>query len=332
MKRLLLVLLLCACPKPKPVYKPPVVIDPVADVKARVADLYAVLTAQEPDRLGDLLTQDAMVFGLGPKDAYTDRDEAIDATRTQLIPIGLKGDTFKVTHSNVKVGLAHLEGSAWFYDFPRFEQVRPGKAPKHWAARVTGHAVREEGWRIDALHVSFGFPDAQLYADDAPKKLKVLASPGTDRGSDTEPLVGATKRMLDDIALKIERTSDAETAVLIGTDPNDVYEGGARFKALARPKLAELKKAPFTLKIEDGPRAMLSPDHKTGWVAANVVLRLTVGKKQQTLPAFRALWIFQQEGELWNLVSEHQSLGLLPEQRQQAGDDEGGGAADGGSD
>src|SRR5581483_8863427 len=169
MKRVLVILLLCACPKPKPVYKPPVVIDPVADVKGRVADLYAALTAQEPERLGDLLTQDAMVFGLGPKDAYTDRDEAIEAARTQLIPIGLKGDSFKLTRSSVKVALAPLEGSAWFYDFPRFEQVRPGKAPRHWAVRVTGHAVREEGWRIDALHVSIGFPDAQLYADDASK-------------------------------------------------------------------------------------------------------------------------------------------------------------------
>jgi hypothetical protein len=323
MKRLVLVLLvLTGCPKPKPVYKPPAPPDPAGDVKKRVGDLYAALEAQEPERLNDLLTPDVMAFGLGPKDTFTTRDDVVDDARTELIPIGLKGDTFKVTKSAPKVGLARDEGSAWFYDFPRFEQLRPGKASKRWAVRITGHAVKEDAWRIDAIHLSFGFPDAQLYAEDAPKKLKGLASPGTDKGPESEQVIGVTKRMLDDIAMKIDRTSDAETAVLIGTDPADVFEGGAKFKSLARPKLPELKKAKFSYKIEDGPRAKLAADGRSGWVAGNVVLRLGEGKKLQTLPAFRALWIFNQEGELWNLVSEHQSLGLLPEQRPLAGDEE----------
>ena len=72
--------------------------------------------------------------------------------------------------------------------------------------------------------------------------------------------------MLDDIAVKVERTSDADEVVLIGTDPTDVFEGGAKFKQLARPKLPELKRAAFTLKIEDGPRARLAPDHQSAWV------------------------------------------------------------------
>jgi hypothetical protein len=151
-------------------------------------------------------------------------------------------------------------------------------------------------------------------------KLKSPSSPGSVE-TGAEEVVGLAKQMLDDIAVKIERTSDAQTAVLIGTDPGDVYESGAHFKELARPKLPELKKAAFSLKIEQGPRARVAQDGRTAYVAANVVLRLGSGKKVQTLPTFRALWLFHSENEKWALISEHQSLGLMPAQRLQADDE-----------
>ncbi len=299
----------------------------MTQVKHRIADLYGVLETQEPERLNDLLTPDVQAFGLGPKDAYTDRESAMDLVRTELIPYGLRGDQFKIDLTAPKIGMALGEESAWFYDFPRFLQVRLEKSPKRWAVRVTGHLVKQDVWRFDALHVSFGFPDAQLYAENAVRKLKPPATVAADPGLDSDPFVALTKQMLENIAVKIDRTSDADSAVFIGTDASDVFEGGAHFKALARPKLPELKKAQFTTKLEDGPRARLAHDRKSGWVAANVVLRIGAGKKQVTVPTFRALWLFAEEkiGEkdVWSLVSEHQSLGLQPDQRTQAGDDSG---------
>ena len=314
-------LLLALCEKKPPPKPPPPPPDPKEELKDKIAQLYSSLEHQEPERLNEVLTADVMAYGLGPKDTFTNRDSLVDAMRTELIPFGLRGDVFKVASSSPKVQLAAGEQSGWFYDFPRIEQQRTDKAPRYWKARVTGHAVRDEGrWRFDAVHVSFGYPDTDLYAPDAAKKLKSPEPAGAYKGPDSEGVIGLTKRMLDDIAVKVERTGDGDEVVLIGTDPTDVYEGGAKFKALARPKLPELKKAAFTLKIEDGPRAGLAPDKKSGWVTGVVVLRLGKGPKTQALPPFRALWIYAEgEKEVWNLVSEHQSVGLPAELRKASG-------------
>ncbi|MBL8952417.1 MAG: hypothetical protein JNK82_16675 [Myxococcaceae bacterium] len=344
-------LLAALCEKPPPPKPPPPPPDPKAELTAKLDELYKALELQEPERLNEVLTADVLAYGLGNRDTFTNRDEIVESVRTELIPYGLRGDQFKRVTTSPHVQLAPGELSGWFYDFARFEQVRSGKASKFWKVRITGHAIfdaplkleggirspkdNEEGpapknhWRVDALHVSFGYPDTELYAPDAAKKLKAPETAGADKPSGTEELVGLTRRMLDDIAVKVERTSESTQAVLIGTDPGDVFEGGGKFKELARPRLPELKKAAFTLKIEDGPRARMAQDGKSGWVSGVVVLRLGKPPKQQVLPAFRALWIFAVEKDLWSLVSEHQSLGLPVDLRKPAGDDEP--TADGGS-
>lgn len=306
-------LLLATCAKKPPPKAPPPPPDPKAELKERVAELYSSLVHQEPERLNALLTADVLAYGLGPKDTFTNRDTLVDAMRTELIPFGLRGDVFKVASSSPHVGLAAGELSGWFYDFPRFEQVRAEKASKLWKVRVTGHALKDDGrWRFDALHVSFAYPDDELYAADAAKKLRAPETAGAEKGPDSEQVIGLTKRMLDDLGVKVDRTSDSEDAVLIGTAPADVYEGGKAFKDFARPQLAAAKKGGFTMKIEDGPRARLAPDKKSGWVSGVVVLR--IGKR--VVPAFRALWVYAEEKEVWNLVSEHTSVGVPNELRK----------------
>ncbi len=92
--------------------------------------------------------------------------------------------------------------------------------------------------------------------------------------------------------------------------------GGKAFKDLVTPQLAQIKKSnTFVYKIEGGPRAKLAAGSKSGWVAATVTLRVGEGKKARTLVPFRALWIYADEKGVWNLVSDHQSLGLKAEQR-----------------
>jgi hypothetical protein len=318
---LIFLVVLAACAKKAaPAKPPPPPPDPKQELKATIKAMYTALEEHELDRLNEVLTAEVLVYGLGPKDTFTSRDTLVESVRNELIPCGLRGDVFKVRSSSPKVGLAAGEQSGWFYDFPSFEQVRQEKASKLWKVRVTGHAVRDQGrWRFDAVHVSFGFPDAQLYAADAPKKLKPPEPAGASKGPDTDGMVAFSRKMLDDIAVKIDRTSDADEVVLIGTDPTDVFEGGAKFKALAHQKLPELRRAAFALKLEDGPRARVAPDLQTGWVSGTVVLKLGRGAKVQTLPAFRALWIFVHEKSGGMLVSEHQSLGLTDEQRRPEG-------------
>jgi hypothetical protein len=136
-----------------------------------------------------------------------------------------------------------------------------------------------------------------------------------ERRPDSDQLVGLSRRLLDEIQVKVDRLSDKTEVVLIGTSPQELFEGGKATKDLLRPQLAELKKAVFSYKVDGPIRSRLSPSKDTGWVAANVVLKMGKGKKEQTLPPFRVLWIFAEEGGLWNLVSEHQSLALKQELR-----------------
>ena len=316
---------LCArapAPKTEPP-PPPEPTDPESRIKKVVRQSYEALTLGEPERLADLVTDDVVAVGLGPQEYVTDKDALIEEVRRQLLPIGLRGETLRVARSRPKVGLAEGGQSAWVWDFPRFVRERKERRPTTWLPRVTLHLVKQTGlWKVDALHVSFGHPDADLYAPGAEKQLIAPADPGVDKGTGSEQAVGLARRLLDDIAVKVDRVSDQDRVLLLGTDPNDVFEGGKAFKDLARPRLPELKKAPFSLKLYGGPRARLGPGGKTAWVLATVQLTLYSGtgkaKKAQPLVPFRTFWVFAEEDGLWNLVLEHQSLGLLPEQRKAA--------------
>lgn len=317
------VALAVACPKAPPRKKvepapPP---DPRVEVRELVRSIYSVLETGDPDPLKPLIAPDVMAFGFGPADTFAQRDPVVNFARQQLLPIGL-GDVLRIRSGRVDVGVAVTGQSAWFWDLPRVEYERLGKVST-WLVRVTGHAVRLDGrWTVDAVHVSLGVPDERIYAADAARKYLPPADVLAERGPDSDQLVGLARRLLDDVVVKIDRTSDRPEVVLLGTGPTELFEGGKAFKDLVRPKLAEIKKAVFSYKVDGPIRSRLAPGQGTGWVAANVVLRLGVGKKQQVLPPFRVLWVFEEEKGLWNLVSEHQSLALKQELRSPATEDD----------
>lgn len=318
---LLGVLVLGFCAKPPPPKKveiedaPP---DAEGQVKKTLTDAYGAIEALEPDRFEKLLTADATGFGLGASDFFTQAPAVLEHLRQELMPFGLRGDGLKVIWSRPRVGIAEGEQSAWISDQPRVKWIKSGRAPQFWSPRVTLHLVKTgaDKWLIDAFHVSLGFPDADLYAAGSEKKLIPPEDPGTFRGPDADQLVGLTRRLLDDIAVKVDRVSDRDDVALIGTDATDVFEGGKKFKDLVKPQLAAIKKAnTYTYKLEGGPRAKLGPGHKSGWVLATVTLTVGAGKKARPLVPFRALWVYAEEKGVWNLISDHQSLGLKLDQR-----------------
>jgi hypothetical protein len=120
------------------------------------------------------------------------------------------------------------------------------------------------------------------------------------------------------MGVKVEHASERPGFVLVGTSPVELFEGGATFKALVRPQLGAIKKGGYTWKLEGPIRVRLAPDHRTGWAAGVLVLRIGSGKKAQVLPPFRALWVFAEEGGVWNMVSEHQSLAVKEDLREPA--------------
>lgn len=320
---LLVALVLCGCPKAPPPKKvaPPPPPDPKAEVRELVKTVYSTLETGDPDPIKTLIAPDVMAYGLGPSDTFAQRDPLINFARQELLSISLESEVLRIRSGRVDVGLALGEQSAWFWDLPRVEYEKKGKTTT-WLARVTGHAVKLDGqWSIDAVHVSLGVPDEKIYAPDAAKKYLPPADVLAERGKDSDELVGLARRILDDVVVKVDRTSERSEVVLLGTGPGELFEGGKAFKDLVKPKLNEIKKAVFSYKVDGPVRSRLAPGQGTGWVAANVVLRLGAGKKQQVLPPFRVLWVFAEEKGLWNLVSEHQSLALKQEMRSTADDD-----------
>lgn len=320
---LLVALVLCACPKAPPPRKvaPPPPPDPKAEVRELVKTVYSTLETGDPDPIKPLIAPDVMAYGLGPSDTFAQRDPLINFARQELLSISLESEVLRIRSGRVDVGLAHGEQSAWFWDLPRVEYEKKGKTTT-WLARVTGHVVKVDGqWSIDAVHVSLGVPDEKIYAADAARKYLPPADVLAERGKDSDELVGLARRILDDVVVKVDRTSERSEVVLLGTGPGELFEGGKAFKDLVKPKLNEIKKAVFSYKVDGPIRSRLAPGQGTGWVAANVVLRLGAGKKQQVLPPFRVLWVFAEEKGLWNLVSEHQSLALKQELRSPADDE-----------
>ncbi len=313
-------LALASCAKP-PITKWVVIEDDPQDDPSRVKkvlkDAYAAIEALEADRMEKLLTADVVAFGLGPSDFFSTASPALEHLHQELIPFGLRGEVLKVIYSKPRVGIAEGGRSAWLQDLPRFERTRNSKASQYWSPRITAHLVLEGGgWKFDMVHVSLGYPDTELYAPNSEKRLVAPVDPQVAKGPDSEQLVGLTKRMLDDIAVKVDRISDGDAVALFGTDATDLFEGGKAFKDLVRPQLAKLKKDnTFLYKIEGGPRSKLAAGGKSGWVAATVTLRVGDVKKGRTLVPFRALWIYAEEKGVWNLVSDHQSLGLKADQR-----------------
>ncbi len=324
---LLCALLIGLCAKPPPPKKvvieddPP---DPIGQAKKALKDAYSAIEALEPERLEKLITADVIAFGLGPSDFLNQAPAVLEHLRQELLPFGLRGETLKVIHSKPRIGIAEGGSSAWLHDLPRFERVRPGRPSQYWAPRITAHLLRSgESWQIDVVHVSLGFPDTELYAAGSEKKLIAPEDPGVLKGTDSDQLVGLTRRLLDDVAVKVARISDRDEVALLGTDQADVFEGGKAFKDLVRPQLAQIKKSnTFVYKIDGGPRSKLAAGGKSGWVAATVTLRVGEGKKARTLVPFRALWIYAEEKGVWNLVSDHQSLGLKAEQRTATKDED----------
>jgi hypothetical protein len=308
----------CAKPPPPKRVVAPRVVDPQDAVKKLVADAYSAVQAGEADELEELFTADAMVFGLGPSDTFNFRDTLVDRARQELLPIGLGGGRLEISESRVTVGLGNGETSAWLYDLPKVTVTHQG-VESTWLPRITGHAVKEgDRWRFDALHLSLAVSDALLAKPDAGRLLLAPAAVADERGPDADQLIGLTRRLVEDMGVKVDRASERPGFVLVGTSPVELFEGGKTFKELVRPQLAAIRKGGFSWKLEGPLRARLAPDHQTGWAAGVLVMRVGSGKKVQTYPPFRALWIFADEGGVWNLVSEHQSLAVKVDLREPA--------------
>lgn len=312
----------CVTAKPKPKPEPEPVLQPAEVVRQTIESAFKAVEQGDGDKLETLFTDDALVLGLGPSDTWTGGTVIGDRSRQALLPIGLAGDTVKFEDSRIVVGLTDGDDAAWAFDLPKVTTTHKGKSDV-WLPRITMHLVRVfEKWKIDALHVSLAVPDALVFAPDATKKLVAPADVTNDRSPDSDQLVGVARRSLDDYGVKLDRTSERAEFVQLGTSAAEVFIGGKAFKDLIKPQLGAIKKAGYTWKVDGNLRVKLAPNGRSGWAAAIVVQRSGSGKKAQTFPAFRYLWTLVEEGGVWNISSEHQSLAVKEDLRDPATDEQ----------
>ena len=299
-----------ACAKPpKPVkIVPPEPTDPVRAVLTRA---YSALERGEVDELASAFAPTVVAFGPAPGDTLAGRDPLSDELRRRMMPLTLTGGQLKVRQSAPKIGLSPKETSAWLWDLPAIEVLKEGKAPALYKVRLTAHLVKDPGgWAVDAAHLSMGILDDDLFKPTAPKTLGLPREVPDEMGPGSEPLLELLTLVLKDPAAKIERTSDRDEVVLIGTGPTELFEGGKKFKAFGRSMLPQLKKAVVKLKVDGATTSRLAPDGETGFIATNLSMTLGAGKKAQTLPPFRSLWVFLKEKDEWAVVEDHESSGL----------------------
>lgn len=312
-----LVLLGCVKAAPKKVVEPKVV-DPIDGAREVMEQLYKAVQAGDADQLEPLFTDDALVFGLGPSDTWQGGTVVVDRARQALLPIGLAGDEVKLEESHLVIGITEGDFSAWAFDLPKVTTTHKGKS-ETWLPRITAHLERDgDRWRIDAMHVSLSVLDSLVFAPDAAKKLLSPADVTNDRSPDSEQVTGLVKRSLEDYGVKVDRTSERAEFVQLGTSAGEVFIGGKAFKDLIKPQLGAIKKLGYSWKLDGNLRVKLAPGGKSGWAAAVVVQRQGSGKKMQVFPAYRFLWTLLEEGGVWNISSEHQSLAVKEELRDGA--------------
>ena len=178
-----------------------------------------------------------------------------------------------------------------------------------WPAQVLRASVAvardHERWRAVHLHVSFGLPNEQL--EEYRQRAAAAGAVRRRRERRRTDLVRLLKASLG--VQRLSLIADRPDVVVIGTDPEEVYEGAATYRAAVEPILAQAKELESVMQCEfpGGLRAALTPDRTTGFVAGNVVAAFG----EQSLPPFRLGWVFTRLDDVFRLVCDHHSAAYV---------------------
>jgi hypothetical protein len=153
-------------------------------------------------------------------------------------------------------------------------------------------------WRPLAWHEGYTVTDA-AQAKALKQGVALPELPPQDAG-DEEPVVELFMATLGDPAAMAKTVSDRKDVVLYGSNLPERYVGGAAVRA-------QLTKWGLAFKLRDGVHAGLTSSKTVAWVAAN--LDATIAKKPKSKPSpYRALFIYEKQGDAWRLVQAHFSF------------------------
>ncbi|MGB8383469.1 MAG: nuclear transport factor 2 family protein [Dermatophilaceae bacterium] len=268
-------------------------------LRTAVENLLQAWLRADAGGLADAVADDVVAVGIGPHDLFVGRQAVVEAAHERAA----RGQAAQLTQPiTVRHGLAVGGRSGWGWALAQ-DVAGP------WPAQVLRASVavaRDHGrWRAVHLHVSFGLANEQL--EEYRRVLPPLAPFGDDVSADARDLVRLLKASMG--VQRLSLIADRPDVVVIGTDPEEVYEGAATYRAAVEPILAQAKELESVMQCEfpGGLRAALTPDRTTGFVAGNVVAAFG----EQSLPPFRLGWVFTRLDDDFRLVCDHHSAAYV---------------------
>lgn len=269
-----------------------------ASLRSSLKDLVGAWLSGDAEALADAVAEDVVVIGTGPQDVFVGRQALMDGTRRRTPSNGVQADSALPT---VRAGLASGGRSGWGW---AFTAPSPGDGTDG-LLRLTVAATRDQDrWQAVHLHISVGLPNEQL--EDYRQRVPSLAPLGDEVSAEAAGLLPLVRDNMG--AGRLSLIADRSDAVVIGTDPGEVFEGGPTYRAAFEPMLPQIRQLEQTMRCEfpGGLRGQLTPDGQTGFVAGNVVA--TFG--EDSLPPFRLGWIFTRLDGAFRLVCDHHSAAL----------------------
>jgi hypothetical protein len=242
--------------------------------------------------------EDVVAIGPGPADVFIGRGALLSGSRGEA-PAGGRSEVGELSvHAATSAG--GRSGWGWALGaVPRND----GPADRF---RLSVAATREQdGWRAVHLHASFGLPNEQL--EDYRRDVPPLAPVGDHVSEDATGLPDLVRSNMG--AGRLSLIADRPDVVVIGTDPNEIYEGASAYREAFEPMLPQIEQLEQTMRCSfpGGLSAQLTPDGETGFVVGNVLASFG----GESLPVFRLGWVFTRVDDAFRLVCDHHSAADL---------------------
>jgi hypothetical protein len=242
-----------------------------------------------------------VAIGTGPDDVFVGR-EALRAGLDR-IPPAIPGHVDTGTLS-VRAGLSAGGRSGWGW---ALGALSPRAGARRFFRLSVATAREQDGWHAVHLHASYGLPNEQVA--DYGRLISPLAPVGDRIHEDAAGLPPLLKANMG--AGRLTVLADRPDVVVIGTDPNEIFEGATAYRETFEPMLPQIEQLEQTMRLEfpGGLTSELTPDGETGFVAGNVIANFG----DDSLPAFRMAWVFTRVDGAFRLVCDHHSAAAIHE-------------------
>jgi hypothetical protein len=273
-------------------------------VATLVTTLVQMLRDGPAENIDGIVADDAIVIGPGAHDVAAGA-QAPPSLREWSARLKRAGMTVSDDPVAMHVAVSASGASAWAWAFP---VVRTGAGETPSRLRVTVLAdIVEASWRLVHVHLSCGLANAELAS--RPERIAAPVQTADDIARGSDPL---RQLVLDNLGPgMIDLIAPGPDVVVIGTDPEEVFEGADSWLAIAEPLREQAAQLAATSRhrLLGGVQTRMTRDDQCAALTGVVALDFGGGP----LPPFRLGWIFTRMAGAFRLVCDHHSLPMVDE-------------------